>query len=63
MSSIWCYDLGEVSMPYNAAARHNNGMQPTADTLAVINSRIVGRRVMPGVRCSMFRGVRKYESL
>jgi hypothetical protein len=34
----------------NAAA--NNGMHPTADTLLVIFSYLLGRRVMPGVRRS-----------
>ena len=28
----------------------NNGMHPTRDTQAVINFRVVGGRVMPGVR-------------
>jgi hypothetical protein len=31
---------------------HNNGMRPTADTRAVIFTYLLGRRVMPGVRCA-----------
>jgi hypothetical protein len=33
-----------------ARRRSNIGMHPTADTAAVINSKGVARRVMPGVR-------------
>jgi hypothetical protein len=42
-------DVGTVKA--NAAA--NNGMHPTVDTLLVIFSYLLGRRVMPGVRCSL----------
>jgi hypothetical protein len=42
--------LGKVSMLYNTAARHNNGMHPTRDTLPVIKLNVTGGRVMPGVR-------------
>ena len=36
-------------MVYNTAARHNNGMHPTADTLPVISDQPAGRRVIGGV--------------
>ena len=32
-----------------ARARSNNGMHPTADTTALINTNRMERRVMPGV--------------
>jgi hypothetical protein len=31
-------------------AKHNNGLHPARDPLLVINPRLVGRQVMPGVR-------------
>lgn len=37
-------------MLYNTAAQHNNGMHPTADTMALIKLILVGGRVMPSVR-------------
>lgn len=30
-SSIWCYDLSEVGMLYDAVARHHKDMRPTRD--------------------------------
>jgi len=39
----------------------NNGMHPTADTNAVIKLTRVGRRVMPGVRCSPHQPARTYN--
>jgi len=40
----------------------NNGMHPTADTLALIFGNGAGRRVMPGVRFLPLRGAMKYQS-
>src|SRR5215211_562642 len=60
MSSTWCYDLGKVSRLYDTAARHNNGMHPTTDTLLLIFGNLAGRRVMPGVRCFPLMGHKYY---
>ena len=41
-----------MHLVYESAAP-NNGMHPTRDTLPVINLRVEGGRVMPGVRLLM----------
>ena len=40
---------------YAPERRPYNGMHPTRDTLPLINLRVVGVRVMPGVRHPHFR--------